>query len=90
VRLALQLSGWLNGRKERDLLHVFRPDQWQPTEVALIVAAIAIGGVSSNLLAAMISTHGFSETFALYPVKATFYTALIVVCALITTITVTR
>jgi hypothetical protein len=90
VTLAIQLNGWLNGRKERDLVRVFKPSQWQPTEVALVVAAIAIGGVSSNLLATMISTHGLSETFSLYPVKATVYSVLIVVCALVTTITVTR
>ena len=68
----------------------FRIRQWQPTEVALVVAAIAIGGISSNLLATMISTHGLSETFSIYPVKASLCTVLIVVCALITTITVTR
>jgi hypothetical protein len=90
VTLALQLGAWLNGRKERDLFRVFRPNEWQPTEIALVVVAIAIGGLSSNLLATMISTHGLSETYSLYPVKASIYTALIVVCALITTITVTR
>jgi hypothetical protein len=84
--------GWLNGRKEISALHNFYSFDkgWQPVNVLLGVTAIAVGGLSSNLLAAMISQHGWEGTFARSPTRATVYLVLILTCALTTTVVVAR
>jgi hypothetical protein len=84
--------GWLNGRKEISLLrHFYSFDKgWQPVNVVLGVTAVAVGGVSSNLLAAMVSQDGWAGAFSRSPLKATIYAGLIVACAVATTVIVAR
>jgi hypothetical protein len=84
------ISAWLTGKKERALISVFQPDRWDPSKLALVVTAIAVGGVASNLLAAMIADVGWTETLGRHRMRAGLYTALIVTCAIITTIIVAR
>jgi hypothetical protein len=86
----LAISGWLTGRKELGLLRALRVQEWNAQNVVLVVTAVAVGGVASNLLATMISDHGWVETFARHSVKAGLYATLILVCALVTTIVVVR
>jgi hypothetical protein len=82
---------WLNGRKELGLFRNFySAGGWHPFNVFLVVIAIVLGGVASNLLATMISEHGWAGAFARYPTKATVYAGLVVASALTTTIVVTR
>jgi len=88
--MMVALSGWLTARDGLGIFRVFQPHHWDPGRIALVVAAVAVGGVASNLLASMIAEAGWSEAFGRHRVKAAIYTTLIVACALITTVTAIR
>jgi len=89
--MLLAVSDWLTGRKELGALtRVFRADHWSPGNVILVAFAVAIGGVSSNLLASMISDVGWTETFVRFPLKACLYAALVLASAIVTTVVVVR
>jgi hypothetical protein len=92
--MCVALSDWLTGRRPAGIaqgfVRAFRANQWSPGSVALVVFAVAIGGVSSNLLAAMISELGWTETFARFPLKAGIYAGLVLTSAVVTTIVVVR
>ena len=85
------ISSWLTGKAEMGLLNAaLHPSRWDPSKAALVVLAIAIGGLASNLLATMISDNGWTETYGRHSTRAVAYTTLIVVCALVTTIVAVR
>ena len=79
--------GWLTGR--RGFLRWFR-NEWRPENVVMVVVAIVFGGLLSSLLASLIKEEGWSGAFVRHPWKTTVYLAVVVACALVTTIVVVR
>lgn len=63
------------------------PGQWSVGGVVLMVAAVVIGGLTSNLLATMIAEEGWVGAFERNP-KAWLYAVLVVSCAVTTTVVV--
>ena len=58
------ISSWLTGKAEMGLLSAaMHPSRWDPRKTTLVVLAIAVGGLASNLLAAMISEQGWTGTY---------------------------
>jgi hypothetical protein len=89
--MVLAISEWLTGRREvGGLVGFFHVNRWSPTNVALVAFAVAIGGISSNLLATMIADGGWTGTFVRYPLKAGIYLFLVLGSAVVTTIVVVR
>lgn len=79
------MPDWVKG-----FSRIVRPKPWDPEIVALVVLAVAIGGIASNLLATMIAEEGWVGAFERNPVRATVYAALVVGCALTTTVVVLK
>jgi hypothetical protein len=80
--------GWLNGR--RGLLRVFRPDPFRTEKLGLVIAAIVLGGLCSGQLSSLIKEEGWVGAFVRYPLKATLYAVVVVVCTIVTTVIVVR
>lgn len=81
-------TGWLTGR--RGILRFFRVDDWAWEKVAMVVAAIVIGGILSSLLSALIKEEGWTGAFTRHTWRAVVYLVVVVVCAIVTTVVVVR
>ena len=79
--------GWLTGR--RGFLRWFRRE-WEPQYIALVVVAVVFGGLLSSLLSALIKEEGWGGAFMRHPLRATMYLAVVVACAIVTTVVVVR
>ena len=86
--LSNPFGGWARG-VGRFWGRVSDPGHWSIGSVILVVAAVVLGGLTSNLLATMIAEDGWVGAFHRNP-RAWIYAVLVVGCAVTTTVVVLR